>query len=202
MREESRLNEALLLCGEIRRFLEVIMLNREEILEKLETLTSPIFQSINVDLVDIEFGADRGKGLVRIYIDRVEGVTIDDCETVSRKVSELLDSHEELIPGSYMLEVSSPGLDRPFKTHRDYQRYLGRLVKIVTKSPVSGKNVFVGLLDDFKEGRNGKDSRVILQEEEALPPTEIHLNDVAVARLEVNWNTLFGERKKKPKRKR
>ncbi len=171
------------------------------VIQKLENLTNPIFQERNLDLVDIEFGSERGRGLVRFYIDRADGVTVQDCESISRRLSELLDGHEELIPGSYSLEVSSPGLDRPFKTERDYQRNLGRLIKIVTKSPIQGKNVFVGLLDDFKQGRNGKDSRVILREDETTPSVELTFEDIAVARLEVNWNELFGERKKKTKRR-
>lgn len=176
-------------------------MDREVVIQKLENLTNPILLEAKMDLVDIEFASERGRGLVRFYVDRTDGVTIEDCAQVSRRLSELLDNHGELIPGSYSLEVSSPGLDRPFKTERDYQRNLGRLVKIVTKSPIHGKNVFIGLLDDFKQGRNGHDAKIVLREDESTPVVELTLQDVAVARLEVNWNELFGERKKKAKRR-
>ena len=177
------------------------MVERDEVIQKLENLTGPIFQNANLDLVDIEFGSERSRGLIRFYIDRTEGVTVSDCETISRRLSEILDEHQEIIPGSYSLEVSSPGLDRPFKKERDYERNLGRLVKIVTKAPMDGKNVFIGLLDDFKHGKNGNDSKVVIREEESMPAVELQMSDIAVARLEVNWDSLFGEKKKKPKRR-
>jgi ribosome maturation factor RimP len=174
---------------------------RKETIEKLENLAKPILQEWNLDLVDIDFSSERGRKLVRLYIDRSEGVNIQDCEKVSREFGELLEAHGELVPGSYNLEVSSPGLDRPFKTTRDYERYLGRLVKVVTKSPIEGNNVFVGLLDDFKTGINGEDSTVVIRASESSPPITLRLSEIAVTRLEVNWDSIFGE-KKKPKKRR
>lgn len=92
---------------------------------------APILAALDMELVDIEYKREGREMMLRLFIDKAGGVTLDDCATVSRELSQLLDV-EEAIEGSYNLEVSSPGLNRPLKKVADYQRYQGRLVKIKT----------------------------------------------------------------------
>lgn len=98
-------------------------------LEQLREMVERIAKSEGLDLVDLEFKAGRSRSLLRIFIDKSGGVTLDDCESVSRQLSAVLDV-EDLVKDAYVLEVSSPGLDRPFKTDQDYDRNLGRTVRI------------------------------------------------------------------------
>jgi len=92
---------------------------------------APILAALDMELVDIEYKREGREMVLRLFIDKAGGVNLDDCATVNRELSQLLDV-EEAIEGSYNLEVSSPGLNRPLKKVADYQRYLGRLVKIKT----------------------------------------------------------------------
>ncbi|MDR3579290.1 MAG: ribosome maturation factor RimP [Oryzomonas sp.] len=91
----------------------------------------PILESLGMELVDIEFARAGRDGVLRLFIDKEGGVTLDDCADVSRELSAILDV-EDVIPGHYSLEVSSPGLDRPLKKPADYERFVGRLVKVRT----------------------------------------------------------------------
>jgi ribosome maturation factor RimP len=92
---------------------------------------APILAALDMELVDIEYKREGREMVLRLFIDKAGGVNLDDCATVNRELSQLLDV-EEAIEGRYNLEVSSPGLNRPLKKVADYQRYLGRLVKIKT----------------------------------------------------------------------
>ena len=89
--------------------------------------------------------------VVRISIDKEGGVTIRDCELMSRQMGALLDV-EDLIPGRYLLEVSSPGLDRPLKGPADFMRHRGKLIRVTTRVPFDGQSFFTGRLEDAREG--------------------------------------------------
>jgi ribosome maturation factor RimP len=97
--------------------------------EQIQQLAQKVVESEGLELVDLEFKAGQSRNLLRIFIDKDGGVTLDDCENVSRQIGALLDVHD-LVKNAYVLEVSSPGIDRPFRTDRDYNRSLGRSVKI------------------------------------------------------------------------
>lgn len=111
----------------------------------LRVLLEPAVQALGFELVDTEFSGSGRQAVLRIYIDTPEGVTVDDCATVSRQVSAILDV-EDPIPGQYMLEVSSPGLDRPMVKREDFQRYAGEIVKIRMSTAVLGRRNFTGRL--------------------------------------------------------
>lgn len=116
--------------------------------DRLISMLEPELASIGYELVELEYRS-RGKGgLVRVYIDRQDGVGLDDCERVSRRVSALLDV-EDPVPGQYDLEVSSPGLDRPLRTPEHYRRYVGEQVKVQTVRPLEGRRRFKGPLVAF-----------------------------------------------------
>lgn len=108
--------------------------------EKLDSLIADACKAVGVELVELDqFQAGKRK-VIRLYIDKPEGVTIGDCTEVSRQLSAALDVDEEIISGAYTLEVSSPGLDRPLKSTSDFQRNVGRFLRITrsTGKPVTG----------------------------------------------------------------
>jgi ribosome maturation factor RimP len=176
------------------------MPSRADIIKKLEELAQPKLSELGLELVEIEFGSIPGSKLVRFIIDSPDGVNIDHCEEVNRFLSDELDLHEELIPGSYSLEVSSPGLDRPFKKLADYRRNLGKKIKVVTRVPIQGQNVFIGLLEEIKAGKSEEEGVVVLQEKETEPSLEFNLEDIAVAHLDIDWDSFFGGSNRKTKR--
>ena len=124
-----------------------------------EQLIAPILQENGFELVDMEYVKEGSSWYLRAYIDKEGGITIDDCELVSRAFSELLDQ-EDFIEDSYILEVSSPGLLRPLKKDRDFQRKLGQRIEIKTFAAVDGKKEFEGVLKSFE-----KDSITVETEE-------------------------------------
>jgi ribosome maturation factor RimP len=98
-------------------------------LNEIQEIAERIVESEGMELVDIEYKPGRNRSLLRIYIDKEGGVTLNDCENVSRQLSTVLDV-KDLLKSAYVLEVSSPGLDRPLQTDRDYRRAIGRILKL------------------------------------------------------------------------
>ena len=122
-------------------------MSKREIYEaKAEKLVLPLVEANNFELVDVEYVKEAGTWYLRIYIDKEGGININDCELVSRAFSEILDK-EDPIEDAYILEVSSPGLGRPLKKDKDFQRNLGEEVEVRTYKPINKQKEFVGLLD-------------------------------------------------------
>ena len=122
-------------------------MSKREIYEaKAEELVLPLVEANNFELVDVEYVKESGTWYLRIYIDKEGGININDCELVSRAFSEILDK-EDPIEDAYILEVSSPGLGRPLKKDKDFQRNLGEEVEVRTYKPINKQKEFVGLLD-------------------------------------------------------
>ncbi len=122
----------------------------------VQRMALPILESMGFELVDIEFGRFGRDMVLRLFIDKEGGITLDDCAAFSRELSMLLDV-EDTIPSNYTLEVSSPGLDRPLKKISDYDRFVGKLIKIKTYQPVlddSGnkRKTFLGNLEGLIDG--------------------------------------------------
>ena len=121
-------------------------MSKREIYEaKAEELVLPLVEANNFELVDVEYVKEAGTWYLRIYIDKEGGININDCELVSRAFSEILDK-EDPIEDAYILEVSSPGLGRPLKKDKDFQRNLGEEVEVRTYKPINKQKEFVGLL--------------------------------------------------------
>jgi len=114
-------------------------------LEEIRQVAEPVIQSLGMELVDVEYQREAPGWVLRLYLDREGGVTIDDCAEVSREVGTILEVRD-LIPNPYVLEVSSPGLTRPLKKLEDFQKYRNSLVKIKTFAPVEGRRNFKGRL--------------------------------------------------------
>jgi ribosome maturation factor RimP len=102
-----------------------------DITEQIEALARPLTASLGVELVELEYKREGRHMVLRLFIDKDGGVSLDDCSAVSRELAAVLDI-EDIIPDKYTLEVSSPGLNRPLKTRNHYESYTGRLVKIKT----------------------------------------------------------------------
>ncbi len=124
---------------------------QNDILFNVRELLEPLLARKGLELFDIEFKGQGKNGILRVFIDKEEGVTIDDCTLVSRELGTLLDIHD-MIPGSYTLEVSSPGLTRALRNPDDFLRFTGKKVKIKTSKDFEKKKIFIGKLIEFKDG--------------------------------------------------
>ena len=114
-------------------------------LEQLWGLLEPVVTGMGYELVEIEFNPSARHGTLRLYIDHEDGIQLEDCSDVSNQVSALLDV-EDPIPGHYNLEISSPGMDRPLRSIRDYERFSGEIVKLKTAMAIDGRRNFKGRL--------------------------------------------------------
>lgn len=112
---------------------------------QLQQSLSPVVTGLGYELVGIEWLSQGKHSLLRVYIDQESGIGIEDCEKVSRQLSALLDV-EDLIPGHYSLEVSSPGLDRPLFTLEQFQRFAGEQAKVKCHAPIHGQKKFIGTI--------------------------------------------------------
>lgn len=124
------------------------MAKREFYEQKTEELIMPVIESNRFELVDVEFVKEGSNWYLRLYVDKEGGITIDDCETVSRAMSDILD-REDYIEESYILEVSSPGLGRPLKKDKDFARSIGSEVEIRLYRPIEKQKEFTGYLKSF-----------------------------------------------------
>jgi ribosome maturation factor RimP len=118
--------------------------------EELRRLLEPAIERLGYEISDIETKLGGRDGVLRVFIDRPEGIGLEDCEVVSRQISALLDV-EDPLPGRYVLEVSSPGLDRRLTKPAHYQRFLGEEVKIKLRFPVEGRRNYRGVLKAANE---------------------------------------------------
>lgn len=121
-------------------------------LEKIREIAERVTSSEGLTLVDLELKGGRSNLLLRVYIDKADGVSHADCQLVSEQLSAILDV-EDPFPGRYLLEVSSPGLDRKLSKPSDFTHFAGRLARIVVQEAIEGEKVFEGRLAGFENGR-------------------------------------------------
>lgn len=124
------------------------MAKREEYEQRTEKLLLPIMERNSFELVDVEYVKEGSSYYLRAYIDKTGGITIDDCELVSRELSDLLDA-EDFIPDAYFLEVCSPGLGRQLKKDKDLQRSIGMQVEVKLFKAEEKQKEFAGSLESF-----------------------------------------------------
>ena len=122
-------------------------------LDKIREIAERVAQSSGLELVDLELHGGGKSRMLRIYIDKPGGVTHEDCANFSREAGTIFDVEDAVPGGSYMLEVSSPGLDRKLSTPDDFERFVGSLVKVMTREPVNGNRHFDGRLRAFQDSR-------------------------------------------------
>lgn len=124
------------------------MARREEYESRTERFLLPLLEQQRFELVDVEYVKEAGNWYLRAYIDKEGGITVDDCENVSRALSDWLDQ-EDFIEDSYTLEVSSPGLGRPLKKEKDFERSLGEEVEVRLYKPREGQKEYTGILKAY-----------------------------------------------------
>ena len=123
---------------------------REQYEQKAEAMAQPIIDQFGFELVDVEYVKEGSNYYLRAYIDKPQGITVDDCEVVSRAFSQKLDE-EDFIEEAYIMEVSSPGLGRPLKKEKDYKRSMGKELEISTYRAVNREKEFYGILTAYDE---------------------------------------------------
>jgi ribosome maturation factor RimP len=156
------------------------MFNQEEIIERLKKLVLPVIEDSGAYLVDINLRGVGRKQTVEIFVDTDDGITIDECVRISKAISEILDSYD-IIPGSYQLEVSSPGVGNPFKVRRQYRTNIGRFLRVKFLKSMSDEveEVSGKLLEADESGIKirGEDGRMI----------ELRYEQIVEARTEIIW---------------
>lgn len=138
------------------------MTRRETYEAKTEELLQPLVDAHGFELVDVEYVKEAGNWYLRAYIDKPGGIAVDDCEVISRALSDKLDE-EDYIEDSYILEVSSPGLGRPLKKEKDFKRSIGREIEVRTFRAIDKQKEFTGILKEFD-----KDSFTIVMEDNEM----------------------------------
>jgi ribosome maturation factor RimP len=118
---------------------------------EVNRLIEPVLDEMGFELVDTEYLSEHGKWILRIYVDRQGGVTLDDCVHVSREIGDLIDV-KDIFQNQYVLEVSSPGLNRPLKKEKDFLKAIGKKVKVKMDNPVLERRNFTGYLKAFQDG--------------------------------------------------
>jgi len=152
---------------------------------KLTNLLQPLVEDLGYEFVGIEHGSNPKNPVLVVYIDKEEGIAVQDCEKVSREAAALLDV-EDPIPGHYNLEVSSPGLDRPLFTLEHFRQFTGEAVKISLYAPQDGRRKFNGKILGVEE------DHVRLEQDGA--EVLLDLGNIAKARLVPDYDNLFSKR--------
>lgn len=155
------------------------MSKREAYEQQTEQLLLPIVESHGFELVDVEYVKEAGTWYLRAYIDKPGGITVNDCELVSRTFSDILDE-KDYIEDTYIFEVSSPGLGRPLKKEKDFARSIGEEVEIRTYRAIDRQKEFIGILVEYD-----KDTVTIEYEDETKQV--FNRSDIALIRLALNF---------------
>ena len=122
-------------------------------IERVREIAAQVGASSGVEVVEVDMRGSGGARMLRVFIDKPGGVTHEDCANVSRELSTVLDVEDAVPGGPYVLEVSSPGLDRKLSRAADFERFTGSRIKLTTRTPVNGNKHFEGRLQSFHEGR-------------------------------------------------
>ena len=153
------------------------MTDMHSVLDKIEAVIKPFIEERHLELVDLEIA---GANYLRIRIGKLEGdMLLDDIADVSRKIEELLDM-SDVMQDKYVLEVSSPGIDRPLKKKEDFIRFAGKKVRVITREKINGTHLFTGKLIGMKE------EKVLIEENQIV--TEIAFDIIKKANIDVEDN--------------
>jgi len=155
-------------------------LSKDDIKEKVTEIVERVGRSEAIEVVDVELLGGGNARLLRIYIDKPQGVTHADCEMVSHQAGTILDVEEVIPGGKYTLEVSSPGLERKLTKPADFQRFLGQKAKVVLREPVENQKSWVGTLSGFE-------NNIITLEAQAGKFVQFGLDQVQKANLKFEW---------------
>jgi len=154
----------------------------KEIVDRVKAITDPILSNEGMELVEIEYRRESKGWVLRLYIDKEGGVTLDECTRISQEVGRSLDV-EDFISTPYILEISSPGLPRPLKKEKDFMKYRNHMIKVKTVDPIEHRRQFKGKLLGITENR--------IEIEMDGGVFQIPLSNVAKANLEIDWNMFW-----------
>jgi ribosome maturation factor RimP len=153
---------------------------KTEIIEKVTEIVERAGRKSGIEAVEVELKGSGNSRVLRIFIDKPEGVTHADCEHISTYVGTVLDVEEVIPDGRYTLEVSSPGVERKLSRPRDFERFAGQKAKLVLTEPIADRKVWEGKLAGFSDG-------LITVEPAQGEPVKIPLTQVARANLKFDW---------------
>lgn len=148
----------------------------DTVAKRVGAVALPVLEEMGLELVEVQYRREQSGWVLRLIIDKQDGISLEDCAAVSREISQLLDI-EDFVDQAYNLEVSSPGLNRPLKSMADFERFTGRKAKIKTIEPLAGEHVFIGRI------KKTEGETIILEigcKEVTMP-----FSQVARARLEI-----------------
>lgn len=148
----------------------------DTVAKRVGAVALPVLEEMGLELVEVQYRREQSGWVLRLIIDKQDGISLEDCAAVSREISQLLDI-EDFVDQAYNLEVSSPGLNRPLKSMADFERFTGRMAKIKTIEPIAGEHVFIGRI------KKTEGETIILEigrKEVTMP-----FSQVARARLEI-----------------
>ena len=153
-------------------------MGKTSIYQSVADLIEPTLEGNGIELVDVEYKKTGKTWVLRVFIDKNQGVTVYDCQELSREIEDLIEIHE-LIDDHYVLEVSSPGLDRPLKKDTDFLRNKGKRIQIKTYSPINNKKENAGTVIDFVNGT------LFLEDKKNI--LKISLTEIAQAKLIIKF---------------
>lgn len=158
-------------------------MEKDRLIERVRQIAAAAADKNGVELVHVEIAGTKRDSVVRIYIDKKGGVTLEDCSTVSRDVEEVMDEMD-IVPGRYVLEVSSPGIERELYSIADFEKFNGELIKIKAKAAVDGQKTFVGTL-------TGTDGQLVTIEERKNGTMSFDYGDIEKANLKIDLSKEF-----------
>ena len=155
----------------------------KRIVNEVSLLVEPLLSGFGMEMVDVEFQFERGRWILRVFIDKQGGVTIDDCASISRELGDLIEA-ENIINLSYVLEVSSPGLNRPLRKEDDFIRSIGKMVQLKMSRPINKRRNFAGRLTNVSKGMIS----LVLEDNNLV---ELPLTEIDKARLKYEFDNYF-----------
>ncbi len=161
-------------------------MDKHLITERIEKIAVQVAGASGIELVHIEVAGTKRDAVLRIYIDKDGGVTLDDCSLVSRGIEEILDA-EDFIPSRYVLEVSSPGIERQLYSLADFAKFTGHLAKVKLKTDIDGQKTFVGTINKVNGGK-------ISFEDRTRGKMTFDYSDVDKANLKIDLSKEFGSK--------
>jgi ribosome maturation factor RimP len=153
---------------------------RQDLIDRIWEIADQVARGSDVEVVEIEFLGGGKHRVLRVYIDKDGGVTHSDCETVSTGIESVLDASDLIPGGQYTLEVSSPGVERKLTRPRDFEKSIGKKVKIVLRDPIEKESTWIGILQAFSEN-------VLTVELAAGKTAQTPLDNVKKANLKFEW---------------
>lgn len=161
-------------------------MDRNGIAQRVAEIAGKVAAQADTELVHVETAGTNRDLVLRIYIDKANGVTLDDCAAFSQAVEAVLDA-EDVIPVRYVLEVSSPGIERELYSIKDFERFVGKLAKLKTNVEIDGQKTFVGAITSV-------DGNMVSIDERQRGPMTVDYSDIAKANLKIDLSKEFGGR--------